>query len=92
MGIEPMGKALPELENKRFRANADAKCDQRVNFRGMWGNVRLRRDTSVSEVPGPLSVVGLRRVRWQPLDLVNQRGQVEPRSGMRRRHETDDSN
>jgi hypothetical protein len=26
-GIEPMGKALPELENKRFRANADAKCD-----------------------------------------------------------------
>lgn len=92
MGIEPTGKALAELENKRFRANADAKCDQRVNFRGMWGNVRLRRDTSVSEVPGPLSVVGLRRVRWQPLDLVNQRGQVEPRSGMRRRHETDDSN
>jgi hypothetical protein len=27
MGIEPMGKALPELENMRFRANADAKCD-----------------------------------------------------------------
>ena len=27
MGIEPTGKALPELENKRFRANADAKCD-----------------------------------------------------------------
>jgi hypothetical protein len=56
MGIEPTGKALPELENKRFRANADAKC---VNFRGMRGNVRLRRDTSVSEVPGSsLSVVG----------------------------------
>ncbi len=27
MGIEPTGKALPDLENKRFRANADAKCD-----------------------------------------------------------------
>jgi hypothetical protein len=27
MGIEPTGKALPELENKRFRANANAKCD-----------------------------------------------------------------
>src|SRR5258705_12554343 len=27
MGIEPTGKALPELEYKRFRANADAKCD-----------------------------------------------------------------
>jgi hypothetical protein len=36
MGIEPTGKALPEQENKRFRANADAKCDWRVNFRGMW--------------------------------------------------------
>jgi hypothetical protein len=61
MGIEPTGKAPPELENKRFRANADAKCDWRVNFRGMWGNVRLRRDTSVSEDPGSsLSVVGLR--------------------------------
>ena len=40
MEIEPTGKALPELENKRFRANAGAKCDWRVNFRGMWGNVR----------------------------------------------------
>jgi hypothetical protein len=27
MGIEPTGKALPELENERFRANANAKCD-----------------------------------------------------------------
>jgi hypothetical protein len=27
MGIEPTGKALPELENKRVRASADAKCD-----------------------------------------------------------------
>jgi hypothetical protein len=37
----------------------------------MWGNVRLRRDTSVSEVPGSrLSVVGLRtgrRPRAKPL-------------------------
>jgi hypothetical protein len=46
MGIEPTGKALPELENKRFRAMAHAKCDWRVNFRGMRGNVGLRRDTS----------------------------------------------
>jgi hypothetical protein len=45
MGIEPTGTALPELENKPFRANADARCDQRVNFRGMWGNVGLSRDT-----------------------------------------------
>jgi hypothetical protein len=41
------GKALPELENKRFDAIADSKCDSRANFRGMWGNVRLRRDTSI---------------------------------------------
>jgi hypothetical protein len=27
MGIEPTGKVLPELENKWFRANAEAKCD-----------------------------------------------------------------
>ena len=27
MGIEPTGKALPELENKRFGAMADSKCD-----------------------------------------------------------------
>jgi PadR family transcriptional regulator, regulatory protein PadR len=30
----------------------NAKCDWRVNFRGMWGHVRLRRDTSMCEVPG----------------------------------------
>ena len=40
MGIEPMGKALPELGNKRFRANADAKYDWRVNFRGTWAKTR----------------------------------------------------
>src|SRR5580658_6706681 len=27
-------------------------CTARVNFRGMWGHVRLRRDTSMCEVPG----------------------------------------
>jgi len=27
MGIEPTGKAVPELENKRFGAITDAKCD-----------------------------------------------------------------
>jgi hypothetical protein len=61
MGIEPTGNTLPELENKPFRANANAKCDWRVNFRGMWGNARLCRDTSMSEIPGScLSAVGLR--------------------------------
>jgi hypothetical protein len=61
MGIEPTREALPGLENKRFAAMADTKCDQRVNFRGMWGHVGLRRDTSICEVPGSsLSVVGLR--------------------------------
>jgi hypothetical protein len=61
MGIERTGKALPELENKRFRAMAHAKCDWRVNFSGMRGNVGLRRDTSMWETPGSgLSVVGLR--------------------------------
>jgi len=34
MGIEPTRASLPELENKRFGANADAKCDLSVNFRG----------------------------------------------------------
>jgi hypothetical protein len=27
MGIEPTGKALPGLYNKRFTAMTDAKCD-----------------------------------------------------------------
>jgi hypothetical protein len=44
MGIEPTGKALPELENKRFGAMTNAKCDWRVNFRGMWGHVGQRGD------------------------------------------------
>jgi hypothetical protein len=35
MGIEPKREALPSLENKRFGALADAKCDWSVNFRGM---------------------------------------------------------
>jgi hypothetical protein len=60
MGIEPTRAALPELKNKRFGATANTKCDGRVNFCGMWGHVRLRRDTSMSEIPGSsLSVVGL---------------------------------
>jgi hypothetical protein len=38
---------------------ANPKCDWRVNFRGMRGNVRLRRDTSEFEAPGlePFSLV-----------------------------------
>jgi hypothetical protein len=47
MGIEPTRAVLPELENNRFGAMANPKCDQRVNCRGMWGNVRLRRGTKV---------------------------------------------
>ncbi len=60
MGIEPTRVAPPELANKQFGAKADPKCDGRVNFRGMWGHVGLRRDTSVDEIPGSsLPVVGL---------------------------------
>jgi hypothetical protein len=43
MGIEPTRAPLPELENKWFRAMANPKCDGRVNFRGMWGHVGIRR-------------------------------------------------
>jgi hypothetical protein len=42
MGIEPTWTSLPELENKRFDGMADPKCDWRVNFRGMWGHVRVQ--------------------------------------------------
>jgi hypothetical protein len=66
MGIEPTRAFLPRLQNKRFGAIADAKCDWRVNFRGMWGHARLRRDTSMREVLGSsLSVVGLRSGHFQ---------------------------
>jgi len=51
MGIEPIRAAAPKPENKRFCAMADPKCDSRVNFRGMQGHVRLRRDTSMWEIP-----------------------------------------
>jgi response regulator receiver domain-containing protein len=34
-GIEPTRAALPSLQNKRFAANAGAKCDWRANFRVM---------------------------------------------------------
>jgi hypothetical protein len=49
MGIEPTRAPLPGLENKRFGAMANPKCDGRVNFRDMWGHVRLRRDTPICE-------------------------------------------
>jgi hypothetical protein len=42
MGIEPTGKAVLGLENKQFGAKANAKCDRRVNFRGIWDNVGMR--------------------------------------------------
>ncbi len=60
MGIEPTRAATPKLENKRFGATTNPKCDWRVNFRGMWGHVGLRRDTSVGATPGSgLPVMGL---------------------------------
>jgi hypothetical protein len=43
MGIEPTRAAPPGLENKQFGAKADPKCDGRVNFRGMWGQVGIHR-------------------------------------------------
>jgi hypothetical protein len=57
MGIEPTRAALPGLENKRFGAMADPKCDGRVNFRGMWGHVGLRKDTLVGEIPVHLAAL-----------------------------------
>jgi hypothetical protein len=51
MGIEPTRRALPGLENKGFAALANAKCEQRVNLSGMWGQAKLRRDTLMCE-PG----------------------------------------
>jgi hypothetical protein len=52
MGIEPTGAAPQEPENKRFGAIADPKCDGRVNFRGIWGHVGIRR-CSVGTQPDP---------------------------------------
>jgi hypothetical protein len=43
MGIEPTRTARSELENIRFGAMANPKCDWRVNFRGMWGHVGIHR-------------------------------------------------
>ena len=54
MGIEPTRAARPALENNRFGTNAEAKCDWRVNFSGMWGNVGLRKGVSMREVPVPV--------------------------------------
>jgi hypothetical protein len=51
MGIEPTRAAPPELENKRFGAMADPKCDGRVNFRGMWGHVGIRESIPVATHP-----------------------------------------
>ena len=43
MGIEPTRAATPKLENKRFGATTNPKCDWRVNFRGMWVHVGIHR-------------------------------------------------
>jgi hypothetical protein len=61
MGIEPTGNALPSLLNKRFGANADAKCDWRVNFGGMWGNAGTR-ETTVVTSEAPSGIAGRRAV------------------------------
>jgi hypothetical protein len=34
-----------------------SQCDGRVNFRGMWGHVGLRKDTSVGEIPVDLAAL-----------------------------------
>jgi hypothetical protein len=41
MGIEPTRASPPKLENPRFGAAANLKCDWRVNFRDMWGHVGI---------------------------------------------------
>ena len=65
MGIEPTRAVRAEPEYKPFGANANTKGDWRENFGGTWGYVRLRRDTSVCEVPGSsLSVLGLQSASW----------------------------
>jgi hypothetical protein len=55
MGIEPTRQSLLGLENKRFSAMADPKCDGRVNFSSMWATWGY----SMCQVPGSSSVVGL---------------------------------
>jgi hypothetical protein len=40
MAIEPIGKVVPDRENKQFGAITNTKCDRRVNFRGIWGHAR----------------------------------------------------
>ena len=52
MVIEPTRAAPPELQNKRFGAMANPKGGYRVNYRGMWGNARLCKDTAPREVSG----------------------------------------
>ena len=68
MGIEPTRAALPGLGNKCFGAMTDAKCDWRVNFRGMWGYLGLRRDTSAAARRPKRSVRPQRSPQWKPLD------------------------
>jgi hypothetical protein len=57
MGIEPAGKALPELENKRFGAIANPKCDWRAIFLVMRGNVELRETTRGFAIEFPMSTL-----------------------------------
>jgi len=62
MGIEPKRTAVPNLENKRFGAMANAKCDWRVNFLGMRGNVGLRETTAPLAFQSPFAPWGTREI------------------------------
>ena len=78
MGIEPIRAVLTSVQNKRCGAIADSKCDWRVNFRGMWGHVRLRRHTSMCEIPGPSFQ------SWSPIgsrpDIAADKADIEIKS------------
>jgi hypothetical protein len=56
--IDDSGRALSQVVRN------EVKIRVLVNFRGMWGHVRLPGDTSTGEIPGSsLLVVGLRSGR-----------------------------
>ena len=52
VGTGRCAEPRPRTTQGYASANANTKCDWRVNFRGMWGHVRLRSDTWMCEFPG----------------------------------------
>src|ERR1700679_3987148 len=46
-------------DSRTISTSMHAQCDWRVNFSGMWGHVRLRRDTSGSARCGPSRPAGV---------------------------------